>query len=55
MSKLIESTIMFNTIAATFKIKKADSVKSIKIDMDRGKEVTDSGDIFIVKRDKVDP
>lgn len=57
MSKLIESTEMFNTIATTFKIKKAEAVKNIVITMNRGKETAGSGDRFIVTRncDKVDP
>lgn len=55
--KQIENTIMFNTIAATFKITKPEAVKNIVITMNRGKETADSGDRFIVTRncDKVDP
>ena len=50
MSKLIENTVMFNTIAETFKASDREGVKSVVITFDRGKQIADSADRYIVIR-----
>ena len=55
MTQLIENTIMFNTIAATFKTSKKDGVNSFIVTADRGKQVADSADQYIVTRDTIKP
>ena len=54
MSKLIENTMMFNTIAATFKASDTDSIKRFIVTADRGKQVADAGDQYIVVPKPID-
>ena len=57
MTQLIENTIMFNTIAATFKVSDKDKVDKFVVTADRSKQIADSADQYIIKRDcdKVEP
>ena len=50
MTEKIENTTMFNTILATFKASNREGVKSIVVTVDRGKQPSDSGDVYIVTR-----
>lgn len=52
MTQLVENTSKFNSLLELFDLS-PDGIKNVIIKIDRGKAMSDAGDCYIVKKDKM--